>query len=223
MENKPAKNERKNNMKRLLTATAALLLTCGLLTATAAELPAPVKTKLEAAQSDLAKAKAGTQEYARLAALCTAIAAYPGTFDEFVKIATDAYNKAGGDPAKLPDIISLAALWDTNEKYLADGYAYAKKNGVDLPHYALYAAKLGMSEEEEFEGLKKIFFKANDCDSWIFKQKMQRFATLLSAKPEAEAKALLKQINRIITPKLSTDKERWEPVVAMIRTMIETY
>ena len=210
-------------MKRLLTATAALILTGGLLTATAAELPDVVKNRLASVQEKLEKTKTGTQNYAELSARYAALSAYPETFDEFVKIATDAYNKAGGDPAKLPDIISLAALWDTNEKYLADGYAYAKKNGVDLPHYALYAAKLGMSEEEEFEGLKKIFFKANDWDSWIFKQKMQRFATLLSAKPEAEAKALLKKINRIITPKLSTDKERWEPVVATIRTMLETY
>ena len=210
-------------MKRLLTATAALLLTGGLLTATAAELPDVVKNRLASMQEKLEKTKTGTQNYAELSARYAALSAYPETFDKFLKTATDAYNKAGGDPAKLPDIISLAALWDTNEKYLADGYAYAKKNGVDLPHYALYAAKLGMSEEEEFEGLKKIFFKANDWDSWIFKQKMQRFATLLSAKPEAEARAILKQINRIITPKLSADKERWAPIVATIRTMLETY
>lgn len=211
-------------MKRLLTATAAaLLLTGGLLTATAAELPAPVKTKLETAQSELAKAKAGTQDHARLSALCAALAAYPETFDEFVKIATDAYNKAGGDPAKLPFIISLASLWDTNEKYLSAGYEYAKKNGVDLPHYALYAEKIGMSEEEELDGLIKIFLRANDYDAWIFKHRMQRFAILLSAKPEAEAKAVLKQINRVISPKLSIDKERWEPAVVMIRTMLETY
>lgn len=210
-------------MKRLLTATAALLLTGGLLTATAAELPDVVKNRLASMQEKLEKTKTGTQNYAELSARYAALSAYPETFDKFLKTATDAYNKAGGDPAKLPFIISLAALWDTNEKYLSDGYEYAKKNGVDLPHYALYAAKLVMSEEEEFEGLKKIFFKANDCDSWIFKQKMQRFATLLSAKPEAEARAILKQINRIITPKLSADKERWAPIVATIRTMLETY
>ena len=114
-------------------------------------------------------------------------------------------------------------LWDTNGKYLADGYAYAKKNGVDQPYYVLYAEKLGMSEEEELDGYTKIFLRASDYDVWIFKQKMQRFATLLSAKPEAEARAILKQINRIITPKLSADKERWAPVVATIRTMLETY
>ena len=210
-------------MKRLLTATAALLLTGGLLTATAAELPDVVKKRLAPMQEKLEKTKTGTQNYAELSARYAALSAYPETFDKFLKTATDAYNKAGGDPAKLPFIISLAALWDANEKYLSDGYEYAKKNGVDLPHYALYAAKLGMSEEEEFEGLKKIFFKANDCDTWIFKQKMQRFATLLSAKPEAEARAILKQINRIITPKLSADKERWAPIVATIRTMLETY
>ena len=210
-------------MKRLLTATAALFLTGGLLAATAAELPAPVKTKLEAAQASLAKAKAGTYDHARLTTLCAALSAYPETFDEFVKIATDTYNKTGIYPEKLPLIISNAVLWGTNGKYLADGYAYAKKNGVDLSYYALYAEKLGMSEEEELDGYTKIFLRASDYDVWIFKQKMQRFATLLSAKPEAEARAILKQINRIITPKLSADKERWAPVVATIRTMLETY
>lgn len=210
-------------MKRLLTVTAALLLTGGHLSVTAAELPAPVKTKLETAQSDLAKAKAGTQEHARLSALCAAIAAYPGTFDEFVKIATDAYNKSGGDSAKLPFIISLAALWDTNEKYLSDGYAYAKKNGVDLPHYALYAAKLGMSEEEELTCLTKIFLQANDYDTWIYKTRFSRFMDLLNSKNETEAKALLKRINRVVSVKLTTDKERWEPVVVLVRTALETY
>ena len=101
------KTKGKNSMKRLLTATAALLLTGGLLTATAAELPPPVKTKLEAAQSDLAKAKSGTQEHARLSALCAAIAAYPETFDEFVKIATDAYNKM---PTTRPVVIRQSCL-----------------------------------------------------------------------------------------------------------------
>lgn len=211
-------------MKRLLTATAAaLLLTGGLLTATAADLPAPVKTKLETAQSELAKAKSGTQNHARLSALCAALAAYPETFDEFVKIATDAYNKAGGDPAKLPFIISLAALWDTNEKYLSAGYEYAKKNGVELPHYALYAEKIGMREEEELACLTKIFLLANDYDTWIYKTRFSRFMDLLNSKNETEAKALLKRINRVVSVKLTVDKERWEPVVVLVRTALETY
>ena len=82
-------------MKRLLTATAALFLTGGLLAATAAELPAPVKTKLEAAQASLAKAKAGTYDHAKFTALCAALSAYPETFGEFVEIATETYNKTG--------------------------------------------------------------------------------------------------------------------------------
>ena len=41
--------------------------------------------------------------------------------------------------------------------------------------------------------------------------------------PQDSCGSILKQINRIITPKLSADKERWAPVVATIRTMLETY
>lgn len=210
-------------MKRLLTATAALLLTGGLLTATAAELPDVVKNRLASVQEKLEKTKTGTQNYAELSARYAALSAYPETFDKFLKTATDAYNKAGGDLSKLPAIIDGMVLWETNSKYLTNGWAYSKKNGLNNPHWSLFASRIGMSETEELDGLIKIFLRANDYDAWIFKHRMQRFAILLSAKPETEAKAVLKQINRVISPKLSIDKERWEPAVVMIRTMLETY
>lgn len=40
---------------------------------------------------------------------------------------------------------------------------------------------------------------------------------------EAKAKKDLKTLNRMISPKLITDKEKWEPIVAKIRTALETY
>lgn len=75
-------------MKRLLTATAALLLTGGLLTATAAELPDVVKNRLASVQEKLEKTKTGTQNYAELSARYAALSAYPETFDKFLKTAT---------------------------------------------------------------------------------------------------------------------------------------
>lgn len=208
-------------MNKLLTATAAVIL--GGAAAFAADIPAQVQGKINIIKASLDKATPGTQYHAALSARYAALAALPETFDQFVATAASAYEKAGGDPAKLPAIIDGMALWDTGEKYLQDGWAYSKKHGLNSPHWILYAGRVGMTEAEELDGLTKLFLRASDSDTWIYKSKMQRFMGLLNGKPEAEAKALLKQINRVVSPKLVTNKEKWEPVVVLIRTALETY
>lgn len=208
-------------MNKLLTATAAVIL--GGAAAFAADIPARVQAKINIVKTNLGKATAGTQYYAELSARYAALTALPETFDQFVEAATAAYEKAGGDPAKLPAIIDSLALWDSGDKYLKEGWAYSKKNGLNSPHWALYAGRIGMTEAEELDGLTKLFLRASDSDTWIYKTKMQRFMGLLNARPETEAKALLKQINRVVSPKLVTNKEKWEPVVVLIRTALETY
>lgn len=40
---------------------------------------------------------------------------------------------------------------------------------------------------------------------------------------EAKAKTTLKKLNRLYSPRLIKDKASWEPVVAMIRTALDTY
>lgn len=208
-------------MNKLLTATAAVIL--GGAAAFAADIPAQVQGKINIIKASLDKATPGTQYHAALSARYAALTALPETFDQFVATAASAYEKAGGDPAKLPAIIDGMALWDTGEKYLQDGWAYSKKHGLNSPHWILYAGRVGMTETEELDGLTKLFLRASDSDTWIYKSKMQRFMGLLNGKPEAEAKALLKQINRVVSPKLVTNKEKWEPVVVLIRTALETY
>ena len=208
-------------MNKLLTATAAVIL--GGAAAFAADIPARVQAKINIVKTNLGKATAGTQYYAELSARYAALTALPETFDQFVEAATAAYEKAGGDPAKLPAIIDSLALWDSGDKYLKEGWAYSKKNGLNSPHWALYAGRIGMTEAEELDGLTRLFLRASDSDTWIYKTKMQRFMGLLNARPETEAKALLKQINRVVSPKLVTNKEKWEPVVVLIRTALETY
>lgn len=208
-------------MNKLLTATAAVIL--GGAAAFAADIPARVQAKINIVKTNLGKATAGTQYYAELSARYAALTALPETFDQFVEAATAAYEKAGGDPAKLPAIIDSLALWDSGDKYLKEGWAYSKKNGLNSPHWALYAGRIGMTEAEELDGLTKLFLRASDSDTWIYKTKMQRFMGLLNARPETEAKALLKQINRVVSPKLVINKEKWEPVVVLIRTALETY
>jgi len=208
-------------MNKLLTVTAAVIL--GGAAAFAADIPAQVQNKINIVKTNLDKATPGTQYHAELSARYAALTALPETFDQFVETATSAYEKAGGDPAKLPAIIDSLALWDSGDKYLKEGWAYSKKNGLNSPHWVLYAGRVGMTEAEELDGLTKLFLRASDFDTWIYKSKMQRFMGLLNSKPEAEAKALLKQINRVVSPKLVTNKDKWEPVVVLIRTALETY
>ena len=40
---------------------------------------------------------------------------------------------------------------------------------------------------------------------------------------EKTVKADLKKLNRLFSPKLLKDKAAWEPVIAMIRTALDTY
>lgn len=40
---------------------------------------------------------------------------------------------------------------------------------------------------------------------------------------ETKAKTTLKKLNRLYSPHLIKDKASWEPVVAMIRTALDTY
>ena len=80
-----------------------------------------------------------------------------------------------------------------------------------------------MSEADELAGYVELFSRASRADLWIFKNKSSRFAALLNTIPEAEAKEILKKLNRAYSPKLVEDEDAFKPVVTMIRTMLETY
>lgn len=152
----------------------------------------------------------------------------PASFGAMLKTFTDALapvkfaDEAKKERAAGQKAVGVA-IWRYDAKFIKDAYAYAKAKGLHSRYFAFFAPRLNMSEEEELAGLLETFEAANKCDVWIFKSKTNRFAALLNNLPETEAKAVLKKLNRIYSPLLVKDKATYEPVVVMIRTMLETY
>ena len=119
--------------------------------------------------------------------------------------------------------VVTAALWRFSGKFIPEGYAFAQERGIHEPYFAVHAKRLGMSEADELAGYVELFSRASRADLWIFKNKSSRFGALLNTIPEAEAKEILKKLNRAYSPRLVEDEEAFKPVVTMIRTMLETY
>lgn len=120
-------------------------------------------------------------------------------------------------------LVVTSAIWRFNGRFIVDGYKFAQENAVHDPYFVLHAQKLGISEADELAGYIELFNRVNKSDLWIFKTKNARFTKLLNNLPEADAKAILKKLNRLYSPKLVEDKAAFEPVVIMLRTMLETY
>lgn len=152
----------------------------------------------------------------------------PATFEQLAAAVTAAAEKTAFESddrrqALYDRAVVSASLWRFGGKFVAGGYQYAKGHGISDPYFCLHAQKIGLSEAEELAYFVELFERASKGDLWIFKSRHERFNRLLNHVPEAEAKAILKRLNRAYSPKLVTDKAAYEPVVAMIRTMLETY
>lgn len=153
----------------------------------------------------------------------------PATFQALIeridKAAAQVTFKSPEDKQKqYNNFIVNAALWRFSGRFFAEGYKFAQEHGIRNPYFCLHAQKVGMSEAEELAGYIELFNRANKIDLWIFKQRVNRFSALLNLhKSEAEAKDILKKLNRAYSVHLVEDKAAFEPVVAMIRTLLETY
>lgn len=119
--------------------------------------------------------------------------------------------------------IAELALWRLGGKFVVEGYAFARDNGYDYPYYVLYAKKLGIGEADELAMYVAIFSAAKERDLWLWTAKSDRFITLLNKQPDDKAIAILKTLNRVYSPKMAIDEEKYKPIVRAIRTMIETY
>ncbi len=124
------------------------------------------------------------------------------------------------------NLTSVLARWWYKEAFIKDGYAYAKANtdinrwGVDYIVY--YNPKLGIPDAERYQLTKQVLIGRKMRHNDAMKAVTQ-FMELAPFMDEAEVKADLKKLNRLYSPLLIEDKTAWEPVVAMIRTALETY
>ena len=83
--------------------------------------------------------------------------------------------------------------------------------------------KSPLTTEEKYNALYKYLTLKDLTPSIDVMKATDAFIAHCAYVDEAKAKKDLKTINRVISPRLISDKEKWEPIVAKIRTALETY
>ena len=82
-----------------------------------------------------------------------------------------------------------------------------------------------LAVEEQFDLLSEALCDVNcSLDPKSTREAVEKLIKISSSiKDEAKVKSVLKTLNRKYSPNLIKDKANWEPIVAQIRTALETY
>ncbi len=151
----------------------------------------------------------------------------PQSFDEIVTRTKAAFAKHNyvNDKYAISKACQIAC-WSYNGKFGADAYKVAKADNNFFVYYLArtHRQALGLTDDECFD----IYSAALLRDGAFLSMDDVRSAVddLIKLAPmvdEAKAKTTLKKLNRLYSPRLIKDKASWEPVVAMIRTALDTY
>ena len=151
----------------------------------------------------------------------------PQSFDEIVTRTKAAFAKHNyvNDKYAISKACQIAC-WSYNGKFVADAYKAAKADNNFFVYYLArtHRQALGLTDDECFD----IYSAALLRDGAFLSMDDVRSAVddLIKLAPmvdEAKAKTTLKKLNRLYSPCLIKDKASWEPVVAMIRTALDTY
>ena len=151
----------------------------------------------------------------------------PQSFDEIVTRTKAAFAKHNyvNDKYAISKACQIAC-WSYNGKFGADAYKVARADNNFFVYYLArtHRQALGLTDDECFD----IYSAALLRDGAFLSMDDVRSAVddLIKLAPmvdEAKAKTTLKKLNRLYSPRLIKDKASWEPVVAMIRTALDTY
>ncbi len=109
-------------------------------------------------------------------------------------------------------------------EYIAEAWAFCLKNptSYDFYYYRSHAATLKFTDTQVYNAVLSCLLSYN----YSAKETLGAVNQLLDKAVLADVttqKADLQKLNRKFSPKLIADKAAWEPVVAAIRTAIETY
>ena len=117
------------------------------------------------------------------------------------------------------------ACWGYEGKFVADAFKAAKADNNMFVYYLArsHKAALGLSDEESFDIYADVLLQHRFADAARTKQVLDALLRLAPVQDETKAKTVLKKLNRLYSPNLLKDKAAWEPVVATIRTALETY
>ena len=151
----------------------------------------------------------------------------PQSFDEIVTRTKAAFAKHNyvNDKYAISKACQIAC-WSYNGKFGVDAYKVAKADNNFFVYYLArtHRQALGLTDDECFDiysvALLRVgaFLSIDDVRSAV-----DDLIKLAPTVDEAKAKTTLKKLNRLYSPRLIKDKATWEPVVAMIRTALDTY
>lgn len=154
----------------------------------------------------------------------------PETFDEML-----AAIRAGADKVTFPNEtqkircisghVSGLGRWWYKSRFVREAFAYVNTKGTknDLINFiAFYSPDLGLDEAELYKRSVDLALSV-ELSTKNALRLVRQIVRLAPGQDETTVKSDLKKLNRAFSPNLVKDKESWEPVVATIRTALETY
>ena len=213
-------------MKKLFPA---IVLTLFAFVAVAADYEFPGWRCTDAAKINAALADAKTDAQKLQCRILLAV--YDKTFASFTDLRTAVETVVNADTV-LPQDVKLSTARDTvkilawsRKQNLADAYAWAKLNPskYDLCIYENWSRPLKLSDTEVYQGIVRCLEQKYNYKPSVIRVCVEK---LIAAAPGADVKtqkADLQRLNRRFSPLLLTDRAAYEPIVAMIRTAIDTY
>ena len=109
-------------------------------------------------------------------------------------------------------------------KFVVDAFKAAKADNNIFVYYiaSKYKSALGLSDEACFDIYEDALLR-HHFNAVMAKRVIDSLLRIAPGIDEAKVKTSLKKLNRLYSPYLIKDKAAWEPVVATIRTALETY
>ena len=149
------------------------------------------------------------------------IQAPPATFEEVVKV-SESFAKDVPERHRLsiPKQYARCARKDL----LKAAFVWAKANpsSYDIHFYLTDAAELGLSDNDIYKGIYSNLMEYKYHVS-VVKRAIHKLVDVSVTANVTTGKTDFQKLNRKYSKNLLTDKTTWEPVVAMIRTTIDTF
>lgn len=152
----------------------------------------------------------------------------PESWTELKTVLANISKKQGITRAYVPTVAAFqVVMFDYEGKFVFEAFEEAKRTGSFWTYHIIrrYKDKLNLTaaqlEQILLDTLCKVKFENQPPNNAALIVDM--YIKLLPDVEEAKAKEGLKKINRIFSPYLLKNKTAWEPIVASIRTALETY
>lgn len=206
-------------MRKLLAIFSFAVFSASLFAAVAT--PEQVKTY----QDRIANAKNDLQRADSQAMLDICAGEDPQSFAEILQRVNAAYAKHNVRNSQLSVRKACQiAYFFYQGKFVADAFKAAKADNNIFVYYiaSKYKSALGLSDEACFDIYEDALLR-HHFNAVMAKRVIDSLLRIAPGIDEAKVKTSLKKLNRLYSPYLIKDKAAWEPVVATIRTALETY